>query len=397
MEQQDNKYKYSQLETYKETIESVHLRSKTIIVNVLLFVFSLLLIFFITQPGINASDIWPSLFILGIIIMINILFVSINEDAYNSLHVGMYATIIGIHIVTISLVFSFQTPSIFTALFLGYAITSVYQDQKGMILSSVLLFFSGSTIVVLHPEFLELYDASNTESLYIYVFLIVFISLLTLSLYILIKRKAFFYNQIASIKEAEIRNIKLMNETMSLKFNKKDDFSTYYADLEVFSEKLSEKIGVDSLFKSRIEAMKMLRDNPIYIVAKKFPEFSKSELEELISLDLVQNQKMMNLSEKASKSAGIIVSKKEIFSESQFKSFNHIGDSQYTKIISFAVFYALLKIDKPYLEKIDENKLRDMIFNSEYFYRIDREIIDIYLNNSEIFDAIVSDHMQGGW
>ena len=176
MERQDNKYKYSQLEIYKETLESIHIRTKTIIVNVLLFLFGLLLVFFLTRDSIDNSDIWPSLFMIAVIIMVNILFMSITDDAYNSLHVGMYTTIIGIHIVTISLVFSFQTPSIFTALFLGYAITSIYQDQKGMILSSAILFFAGSSIVVLHPEFLALHGPANTENLYIYVFLIVFIT-----------------------------------------------------------------------------------------------------------------------------------------------------------------------------------------------------------------------------
>ena len=106
---------------------------------------------------------------------------------------------------------------------------------------------------------------------------------------------------------------------------------------------------------------------------------------------------MINLATKASKSGDIKVAKKDIFNESQFKSFNHTGDSQYTKIISFAVFYALLKIDKPYLKAIEESKLRDMIFNSEYFYRIDRDIVNIYLENSEVFDSIVNDHLKGGW
>jgi len=148
MERQDNKYKYSQLEVYKETLESIHIKTKTIIVNILLFLFALVLIFFLTRDNIDNFNIWPSLFMIAVIIMVNLLFMSIIDDAYNSLHVAMYVTIIGIHIITISLVFAFQTPSIFTSLFLGYAITSVYQDQKGMILSSVMLFFAGTTIVV---------------------------------------------------------------------------------------------------------------------------------------------------------------------------------------------------------------------------------------------------------
>jgi len=225
----------------------------------------------------------------------------------------------------------------------------------------------------------------------------VFITLLTLSSFILIKRKAFFYNQIASIKEAEVRNIALMNQTFEVKMNKKNDYSHYYSDLEVFSEHLSKKIGVESLFKSRIEALRLLKEKPGYEVAEKFPEFTTSELEELQLLEVEVNNKMINLATKASKSGDIKVAKKDIFNESQFKSFNHTGDSQYTKIISFAVFYALLKIDKPYLKAIEESKLRDMIFNSEYFYRIDRDIVNIYLENSEVFDSIVNDHLKGGW
>ena len=397
MERQNHKYRYSQLETYKETLESTHIRTKTIIINILLFLFSLLLVYFLFQESIDNSDIYPSLFLMGIIIAVNMLFMSITDDAYNSLHVAMYVTIIGIHMVTITLVFAFQTPSIFTSLFLGYAITSIYQDQKGMILSSGILFFAGTSIVVLHPEFLDLHNSVNTENLYIYVFLMVFITLLTLSSFILIKRKAFFYNQIASIKEAEIRNIALMTQTAEINTKKKTDYSSYYDKLEVFSEKLSEKIGVDSLFKSRIAALKMLKDNTITDVAQKFPEFTSSELEELQLIEIEANKKMINLATKASKSGDIKVTKKDIFSESQFKSFNHIADSQYTKIISFAVFYALLKVDKPYLKAIEETKLRDMIYNSEYFYRIDKDIVNIYLENSEVFDAIVKDHMKGGW
>ena len=194
-----------------------------------------------------------------------------------------------------------------------------------------------------------------------------------------------------------MRNIALMKQTAEINTKKKTDYSSYYDKLEVFSEKLSEKIGVDSLFKSRIAALKMLKDHTILDVAQKFPEFTSSELEELQLIEIEANKKMINLATKASKSGDIKVTKKDIFSESQFKSFNHIADSQYTKIISFAVFYALLKVNKPYLKAIEESKLRDMIYNSEYFYRIDKDIVNIYLENSEVFDAIVKDHMKGGW
>ena len=56
---------------------------------------------------------------------------------------------------------------------------------------------------------------------------------------------------------------------VEVKMNQKNDYSHYYNDLEVFSEHLSEKIGVDSLFKSRIEALRMLKEKPMFEVAEK--------------------------------------------------------------------------------------------------------------------------------
>ena len=64
-------------------------------------------------------------------------------------------------------------------------------------------------------------------------------------------------------------------------------------------------------------------------------------------------------------------------------------------IIAFVTFYALLKIDKPYLNELEEEKIKDILYNSEYFHRIDRNIISIYLENNEVFDTIVKDHLEG--
>ena len=74
-------------------------------------------------------------------------------------------------------------------------------------------------------------------------------------------------------------------------------------------------------------------------------------------MELEINNKMRMIGIKSSQSFGIEVARNEIFSESQFKSFKHHGDNRYVKIISFVVFYTLLKIDKPYLEKLDEKDL----------------------------------------
>lgn len=397
MERQENKYKYPQLEIFKEELELSHLRRKTLIVNIILVLFAGLLVYFWLGQNIIASRIYPSLVLLGIAFMANSALLSIPYDQYNNLKLSMYFTVMLIFSVAIVLIFSFETPSIFTVLFLAYAVTSIYQDYKTLVISSIILAASGLLLVVAYDEMFIFTTNNDPQIFLITIFMLVFVLLLTISSFILIKRKTFFYNQLSSIKEAEIRNIDLMKEVEKIKTGKESDYSSYFESLENFSKGLSEKIGVDDLFGRRIQVLKELKTKKPVELSEQFPEFDIHELEQLALMEFELNDKITKLAIKASKSKGISVSRKEIFSESQFKSFNHLGDSDYTKIISFAVFYTLLKINKPYLKKIEEDKLRDILYNSEYFYRVDKDIIEVYLDNNEVFSTIVDDYLKGGW
>lgn len=397
MERQENKYKYSQLETYKEVLELSHLKRKTLIVNILIVALSMLLLYFLFGQDVQPSQIYPALIVFVFMLLINIMFSSFEHDQFNNLKLAMYITVIGVYFAAIILIFKFETPSVFTVLFLAYAVTSIYQDYKSMLLSSILLFISGTFFVTRFSSIFSLVEATEPDTFLILVFLLVFVLLLTLSSYILIKRKTFFYNQLASIKEAEIRNIDLMNEVALAKTSKEPDYSSYYKSLESFSKELSKKIGVDDLFGRRIEMLKELKTKNLNELVEKYPEFDIVEIKELKLMEFEVNDKMTKLATKASKSKDIFVTKKEIFNEAQFKSFSHYGDTNYSRIISFAVFYTLLKVDKPYLKAIDEATLKDILYNSEYFHRVDRSIINVYLENNEVFDTIVNDYLKGGW
>ncbi len=41
--------------------------------------------------------------------------------------------------------------------------------------------------------------------------------------------------------------------------------------------------------------------------------------------------------------------------------------------------------------------MKDILYNSEYYHLIDRDIIDVYLENNEVFDTIVKDLLKGSW
>lgn len=395
MKQETDKYQFPQLEIYKESLELAHLKRKTIIFNSFVFVLAIIVLYYLLQLDAGVDTIISTMIMFVVLLVINLAFYSYDQDHYNNLKIVMYISTLGVYIISISLIFRFPTPSMFTALFLTYAITSIYQDYKAMILSNSALFIAGSLLIVRFPTIFEIVGTSDSQTFFILVFLIVFVILLSLSSYILIKRKTFFYNQLAQIKELEIRNIELLLEIEKIKTGKHLDSEKYYESLKIFSKELSKKIGIENVFDRKIELLKDLKTLDISDVLIKYTEYTLDEINEIKYMELEVHKKMSMIGIKASKSYGIEVSRKEIFSESQFKSFRHIGDANYVKIVSFVVFYTLLKLDKPYLLELEESKVRDILLNSEYFYRVDREIINIYLDNNEVFDTIVKDHMKG--
>ena len=189
--------------------------------------------------------------------------------------------------------------------------------------------------------------------------------------------------------------MELLLEIEKIKVGKTLNSKDYYENLKSFSKHLSKKIGIENVFERKIELLKDLKSKDMTDILTKYTEYTLEEINEVKYMELEIEKKMTMIGIKSSKSYGIQVSRKEIFSESQFKSFKHFGDAHYVKIISFVLFYTLLRLDKPYLLELEEEKVKDILLNSEYFYRIDREIIDIYLDNNEVFDTIVKDHMKG--
>lgn len=393
--QNNQKYEYKQLEKYKEILELKHIRSRTFLVNGITLVLAIILSFlnFSLKTGDNLPYIYISAFL--VFFAVNILLYSFQNDLYNNLKLAMYFNTIALFSISISLIIVFQTPSIYTSLFLAYAVIFIYQDYKVMILSNFMLFISGF-LLVLNYNVLDIPNTTTPQILLIIVFLFLFVMLLALSSYILIKRKMFFYNQLAQIKEAEIRNIDILDD-LKVRVTKKElNVEAYYDSISVFADKLSKKLDIDNVFVRRIALLEDLDKLTLTQINEKYPDFTDQEINNLKFLEFKVNNKLRNLSVKAGQSKAIKIEKNEIFSESQFTSFNHFDDTQYVKIISFVVFYVLLKLDKPYMNEVQEEKLKDILYNSKYFYSIDRKVLDIYLENNKVFDTVVDDILKEG-
>jgi len=395
MPQFTKKYQYAQVEKYKEHLELQHLKLKTIIINLMVFFISFVVLYFLIRLDVPNNATIPIMLFFYTLVIINIIFYSYDGDQYNNLRIAMYINTMGLYLATIIIILQFQTPSVFTSLFIAYAITAIYQDYKAMLLSSGMLFFSGIALLTGYSDIFTLVGSSSPQEGFIIAFLVIFVLLLTLSSFILIKRKTFFYNQLAQIKESEVRNMKLLLAIERIKTKKELDSEGYYDSLMKFSSKLSEKLDIDNVFSEKIQLLKDSRKLSLPDLLGKYPSFTKDEIKEILELELETHERMKMIGIKASKSSDVVVDRKEMFSEAQFKSFKHEGDHHYIKIISFAVFYTMLKTDKPYFKSLKEEEIKDILYNSEYYYRIDKKIINLYLDNNEVFDTIVKDIMGG--
>ena len=397
MRQNTSKYQYNQLETYKELLELKHIKTKTLIVNIINVIFGGIVVYFLYELNLETTKIMSVMFMFLLLIGVNILLYAFDNDLYNNLKFAMYLNTLGEYIIAVTLILMFQTPSIFTSLFLAYAITAIYQDYKVMVISNSMLFITGFLLTVGYLDIFAIPGITVTQNVFIVVFLFIFVLLLTISSYILIKRKSFFYNHLAQSKESEVRNLDLLSEVAIKNDHNKINASNYYDSLNEFSKHLSKKIGIENVFSRKIKLLKDLKKYTSAEMVEKYPDYTLKEVNQLKMMELEINEKMRNIGLKASISQDIKVTRKEIFSETQFKSFKHYSDDRYVKIISSVVFYCLLKLDKPYLKELSDEEIKDYFYNSEYFYLIDRDIIDIYLDNNEVFDTIVNDILKGSW
>lgn len=397
MRQDTMKYTYKQVATYKEILELKHIKTKTLIVNIIHLVFAFVVAYFLYRLNIPTTRILLVEFLFVLLLFGNVFLYSLDHDLYNNLKLAMYINTLGSYVIATVLILMFETPSIFTSLFLAYAITAIYQDYKVMLISNSSLFVIGFLLTLNFDNIFAVPNNTTIQNTYIIIFLVLFVLLLTLSSYILIKRKSFFYNHLAKIKEAEVRNMNLLNEVATT--HSKNEFKTkeYYRDLLQFSQEVSKKIGIENVFKRKIELLQDLETHKPADLVSKYPEYTLAQIASIKQMELKLQSKMNHIALKASKTKDIEVNKKEIFSESQFKSFKHFSDERYVKIISFVVFYTLLKIDKPYLKEMSDEEIKDVLFNSEYFYLIDASVIDVYLNNNEVFDTVVNDILKEMW
>lgn len=375
---------------HKETIEMHYLRKKTYYVNGILVFLMLPIILALYNYEIAVLNIAIYIMFLSIILSINVLFLQAPKY-FSNLKLSMYITSIALPLFSLSLIMDVQSPSVFTIMFLVYAIISIYQDRQATFINNTALFIIGTYVIFRYPEMFQMVEGQTTRTIYIYVFMLIFVALLSIASYVLIQRKVFYYNQVAKIKETEIRIINILVDLKQQYSQTKFDFNEYYDQLKEFSKEVTKKIDIENIFQARIDLLKELNEDTIAKITKDHTHVKLRELEELKRLELDVHTKMHYLLVKASQIKNIDYSKNDIYNENHFPSFKHTFDNKYTKIIAFAVFYVMLKVDKPYLETLDGKTIRKLLKQDDFYHLIDPQIADIYFSHSKVIDKLVTE------
>jgi hypothetical protein len=392
--QRKQTYVFSEIEEYREMLENRHLRTKNLFVLILTTILGIAVItyMFATHYEVKATLSLMTGFI--VVLLFNLACLAYGQENHRFNQMNQYTTTLGVFGIALAMIFIFKSPSMIATLFIAYAITAFYQDMKAMLLSNAFLLFAVIAILFKFPEYLDFAISTADNDFGVPFFFLVFIVILTISSYIIIKQKRFFYNQIALSKETEFRNIDLMIDLQNQVTGKTIDLAKYYENVAVFAKAFTEKIGTENVLLEKIQLLQELENHTSYAtLLAKYPRYSKEDLDHLEDLLMGNHEKLMKLAIKISFAKDVHVKKREIFSETQFKSFNHQHDSLDIKILAFAVFYTSLKRGNAMMRPLTEEEIYNVLVYTDYYYTIDPRIMHIYQENNKVFDDIVTDDL----
>lgn len=376
---------------YYRDIENHFLRKKAFHVAVILsviMVFAVIMFVSTDVPFVNALVfILMFLFLIGL----NALFY-FKSRWFPEFNFSMYATAVGLYIIGIGLILELRHPSIFTVLFLFYSIIAIYQHARAVLFNNLLLFLGGTLVIFGFPGMFHAGGLSST-TIYIYVFLVIFVMLLSISSFILTKQKERFYWKIAMIKEHETRAIKIvfdLGETLSDQYM---DYTEYYDSLESFTQSLSSRLGFKNVFQERIDILRelSLADNEEEVMEDN-AEYSLYDFEELKQMELKHNRKMPYVAFKAAQYHAFEFDEEDSLGhlEDITKSLDYTSDSQTVKIVSFAVFISMLRIEKPYLHRLSMEQILNVLEEPDLRYLFDHDILNFFRDNVKTFEKITS-------
>ncbi len=385
-------YAFPEIEQYREHLEIKHLRGKNYIVAGVFFTMMILTLTYMLIARYPFGTIMPLILGYVIILAINFIFSAYGEEDYSYLKVNKYILTLGMFSIVTAMIMLFQSPSLIPLLFVVYCISAIYQDMKVIIISDLYFGVAIVFIVLGFPELLLSENNTIISNFSFMLFAILFLTMLSISAYIIVKEKSFFYNQIAKSKETEFRNIDLLLKLKHETNKEEKNIEEYYKQANEFLQAFTEKLDLPNIFEEKIRILIDLEnDVPQEEILENHPDFNQEDIDRLGRLRISNHYDLNRIAVKVSKTKSVVVKRREIFSATHFISFNKQVDSTEIKIIAFVIFYVALKKGITGLDKISDEDIYRILTETDYYYYIDSRVMRIYQENSEVFDEIIAD------
>ncbi len=380
-----------ELENFRKDIELRYLKKHSLFVLSLIGIIALPVIFMLNTFGFSTHVLFLYAFFFFAILVINLAFFA-YEDYFNSIKVAMYINTLGLYALSASLIIDVKSPSLYISIFLVYAIVSLYQDAKVNLLNNIAVFFLGVLAISNNPMIFNLQSQNNISITYIYLFLLVFVFLISIASTVFIKRKAKFIAKLTEIQEIEVRTLDTLFELETLYKGKKAAKSkSYFESINRFSDVFSKDYGMENAIKSKVKVIKDLEQMDIKEVQEKYPNYSIEEVKEIDNLRLNRSRKIRYIAYKIGLLEDFLIPKRDVYSDTRFTTLRHYEDNRHVRIIAFVVLYVLLRLDNPIFSGLSDMEVKEHIMSSELIHLIDADVLNVYLENSEVFDRIFKD------
>ncbi|MBN2539992.1 MAG: hypothetical protein JXB08_00545 [Bacilli bacterium] len=391
-------YAFSEIEQYRDHLEIKNLLGKNTIVSVVFLVLLAMTLTYMIIGKYPAETIVPLVSGFLLVLIISFVMSAYGVEDHNYLKFNKYLLTLGMFSIVTAMIIIFQSPSLIPLLFVVYGLAAIYQDLKVILISNAYFIFTMVFVVANFPEMLNTLNTSTLGTQFnITLFSILFLVMLTISSYIIMKEKSFFYNQISKSKEVEYRNIDLLQKLKFQTHKEDKDVDSFYGQVNEFLEAFSQKLELPNIFQERLEILKDLDLGKSYdTILEVHPDFEPIDLDRLSKLRIINKSPLSRIAVKLGKTYTIDIKRREIFSATHFKTLNKQGDPEEIRIIAFVIFYVALKKGLVGLNKISDEQIYQMIINTDYYYNIDSRVMKIYQENPEVFDAIIADAFQSG-
>ena len=385
-------FAFNEISEYREYLELKHLRSKSIIIAAVIFGMMILSITYLIIGRYALLDIIKiGLSFFGVL-AINIALFAYNDKESIYLKLNKYISTLAIFSLFLALIIYLKSPSLIPFLFLAYCLCAIYQDFKVMLISNLYFIFAIIMLIINFPTLFEFKNSNLENSFGITFFSLAFLLMLSISSYIIIKEKGFFYNQIALSKEREYRSIDLLTDFKEDPIKYVQNKQTFYEKTNELLAEFSKKIDIPNIFEEKINILKDLSlDISNEEILKKYEGYTENDIERLKGLLITKNSKLFKIITKITNTDDSQIKPREIFSATHFKSFNKQSDSIETKILAFVIYYVSLKKGFTGMNSLTNDELYDTLVNTDYYYYIDSRIMKIYRENADVFNTIIED------